>query len=91
MRLRTIVKALAVVVTSATLAAAAPIELVANGDFETGSLTGWTVTDQAGGSGTWFIGTPGSTTPMSGLPTAVNPAGGSFYAVTDQGGVVRTR
>ena len=87
MRLRTIlVKALAVVVTSASLAGAAPIELVTNGDFETGSFTGWTVTDQAGGSGNWFIDTPGSSTPMNGLPTAANPAGGSFYAVTDQGG-----
>ena len=53
-------KALAVVIASASLAVAAPIELVTNGDFETGSLTGWTVTDQAGGSGSWFIDTPGT-------------------------------
>jgi len=87
MRLRRIlVKALAVVITSASLAVAAPIELVTNGNFETGSLTGWTVTNQPGGSGSWYIDTPGSDTPVSGLPTAANPTGGSFYAVTDQGG-----
>ena len=85
MRLRTIlVKALAVVVTSASLAVAAPIELVTNGDFETGSFTGWTVTNQAGGEGDWFIDIPGTNTPLSDFQTAANPAGGSFYAVTDQ-------
>ena len=83
MRLRTIlVKALAAVITSASLAVAAPIELVTNGDFETGSFTGWEVTDQ--GSGTWLV-FSGATLPLSGLDT-VGPAGGNFYAVTDQGG-----
>jgi hypothetical protein len=81
-------KALAVVIASASLAVAAPIELVTNGDFETGSFTGWTVTDQAGSfsPGTWLIDTPGSLTPITGQLTEANPAGGSFYAVTDQGG-----
>ena len=66
---------------------AAPIELVTNGDFETGSFTGWTVTDQAGSFPRgWFIDTPGTATPLSGLLTEANPAGGSFYAVTDQDG-----
>ena len=83
MRLRTIlVKALAVVVASASLAVAAPIELVTNGDFETGDFTGWTVTNQ--GEGNWLIDIPGTATPLSGSQTAANPAGGSFYAVTDQ-------
>lgn len=87
MRLRTIlVKALAVVVTSASLAVAAPIELVTNGDFEAGDFTGWTVTNLAGSfpGSSWFIDIPGTDTPLSGNQTESNPAGGSFYAVTDQ-------
>lgn len=64
---------------------AAPIQLLTNGDFEIGTLAGWTVTDLAGGSGSWFIDDANGTTPSSGRST-VGPAGGSFYAVTDQSG-----
>ena len=60
--------------------------LLSNGDFETGTLAGWTELDQAGGSGTWYLGTPGANSPLSGYATAPNALGGSFYAVTDQGG-----
>lgn len=71
-----------------TASAALSVELLTNGDFETGTFAGWTVTDQVGGSGTWSIDTPGTTTPLSGFPTSA--AGGmphgSFYAVSDQGG-----
>ena len=63
-------------------------ELLTNGDFETGSFAGWSnntlpTSDPLGGI---FIDTPGTTTPSSGLPTAANAGGGSFYAVSDQGG-----
>jgi hypothetical protein len=68
------------------VAVAAPIELVTNGDFETGNFTGWTVTDLAGGVGSWFISVPGAITPQSGFATANNPGGGGSYAVTDQTG-----
>ncbi len=61
------------------------IELITNGDFETGTFAGWTVTDLPGGSGSWFIDDADGLTPFAGLPT-VGPAGGLFYAVTDQGG-----
>ena len=67
-------------------ALAVPGQLITNGDFETGSLGGWTVTDQAGGSGSFFSSTPGNPAPLSGEPTAPNPLGGSFYAVSDQTG-----
>ncbi len=67
-------------------APAGATELLVNGGFETGTFAGWTVTDQAGGSGTFFIGTPGTSTPNSGFATAANPTGGSFYAVSDQSG-----
>jgi len=61
-------------------------ELLTNGNFETGSFAGWTVTDLAGGTGSWFIDTPGTTSPVSTFATAANATGGSFYAVTDQTG-----
>ena len=49
-----------------------------------GPFAGWSVADQAGGSGSWFIDTDG-TAPISGLATA-GPASGTFYALTDQTG-----
>jgi hypothetical protein len=58
--------------------------LLTNGDFETGTPAGWTVTDLAGGSGSFFVSSD-LTTPLSGFPT-VGPAGGLFYAVSDQTG-----
>ena len=70
------------------IAQPATAAVLTNGDFESGSLSGWTVTDQAGGSGSWFADAPGTTTPFSGLSTS--GAGGSphgrTYAVSDQGG-----
>jgi hypothetical protein len=59
-------------------------ELIVNGGFETGDFTGWTVTDIAGGSGSFFVVT-GTSTPLSLLDT-VGAASGAFYAVSDQTG-----
>ncbi len=64
----------------------AAIGLLTNGDFETGGFTGWTVANQAGGNGDWFISTPVAPSPVSTAATAPNPAGGMFYAITDQTG-----
>ena len=59
-------------------------QLLTNGGFETGNFTGWTVVDQAGGlGGSSVIG--GLVSPISGFATA-GPAGGSWYAITDQTG-----
>jgi hypothetical protein len=60
--------------------------LLANGNFETGTLAGWTEEDEAGGTGSWYISTPGAASPISGYATANNPLGGNYYAVTDQTG-----
>jgi hypothetical protein len=59
-------------------------ELIVNGGFETGDLTGWTEVDQSGGSGSWSV-SSGTSSPQSGFATP-GPASGSFYALTDQTG-----
>ena len=66
------------------LTAKAGIQLLTNGDFETGSLAGWTVTSSVGSGGTWL---PDNSifTPLTGNPT-VGPKSGKWYAVTDQFG-----
>ena len=59
-------------------------ELITNGGFETGTLAGWSVFDQAGGFGSWFARNLPSG-PLSGLPT-VGPSSGMWYALTYQQG-----
>ena len=62
------------------------IELISNGNFETGNLSGWTIPifPAITNSGGWFVDAPGTTTPLSGHSTAGNGLGGNYYAVTDQ-------
>jgi len=61
-------------------------QLIVNGGFETGNLSGWTVATQPGSiAGSNFFAVSGTTTPQSGLSTA-GPASGSFYAVSDGSG-----
>src|SRR5438132_197835 len=78
-----VLAALALLLLGITGQARADTELIINGGFEAG-FAGWTVTDQAGGSGSWFTDTTTSS-PLSGFPTP-GPAGGLVYALTDQGG-----
>ncbi len=55
-------------------------ELVANGDFETGDLTGWTVTSGGGGA---IFALSGCCGPISGYPVPPPPQG-AYAAVVDQ-------
>lgn len=57
---------------------------VANGDFETGDLSGFTVANQAGGNGNWFS-YSGTTSPQTRAQIAAPPQG-NFAATTDQNG-----
>ena len=86
MKLRSICLAVTMAVVAVSTAQGAPVQLLTNGGFETGSYAGWTTTSQSGSGGSLNIDTPGTTTPQSGQSTAANGTGGAFYSVTDQGG-----
>ncbi len=77
--------------TALALAAACSIsanatELFTNGGFESGSLTGWTVTSTAGSDDS-FTADDTSQTLLNGWATA-GPDTGSWYAVSDGSGLV---
>jgi hypothetical protein len=83
MRLTRGITAVAALTLAMAVARPAAAQLITNGGFETG-LTGWTVLDQVGGSGSWYSQT-GTGSPLNGFPVAAPPQG-SFAAMTDQGG-----
>ena len=68
--------AIGALVTSSAFAA--PMELITNGDFETGNYSGWNPNVRPGSSGNLNISTPGANAPLSGSSTAANPFGGFF-------------
>ncbi|HBE57608.1 MAG TPA: hypothetical protein DEG17_16445 [Cyanobacteria bacterium UBA11149] len=57
---------------------------IVNGGFETGNFSGWTLVNQPGGSGNWFV-TSGSVSPQSAHSIPL-PTEGTKFAVTDQSG-----
>jgi hypothetical protein len=68
--------------TSPTANGTDPIDLIINGGFETGNISGWTLQDS--GSGTFVI-NDGSFVPLS-LDGPLPPFAGAFAVVSDQGG-----
>jgi len=71
-------------VLSLGVVARADVQLITNGDFETGSLGPWVATSSAG-SGGHFYENSGGATPLNGFPT-VGASGGTWYAVSDSFG-----
>ena len=61
-------------------------ELINNGGFETGDLSGWTVASTGGSDDAWFANNS-TVTNLNGYLT-VGPASGNWYAVTDGSGLV---
>jgi hypothetical protein len=62
--------------------AAPPVDLILNGDFETGNFAGWSVVNT--GSGSWVINNGTFVPPGPG--GALPPISGNFDAVSQQGG-----
>jgi hypothetical protein len=79
--------AAAAALAASVVPAHAGVNLLTNGNFETGDFTGWTTNVQANSSGGLFV-VPnnGGSSPLSGHPYALNPAGGNYFAITDQTG-----
>ena len=79
--MKVVFKILALMVLCMPLLANADTQLISNGGFETGSFSGWSTSNS--GNGNTFVSRVQYSITGFGTP---GPAGGSFYAVTDQGG-----
>ncbi|MGH9486248.1 MAG: hypothetical protein ACRD04_01485 [Terriglobales bacterium] len=81
--------ALALTVAFPLAAAASPLQLIQNGSFASGDLTGWTVTDAnngCGACGSWSVvaGTT-ATAALSNKPLpGTDPSGANYYALADE-------
>ncbi len=70
----------------ASAPAFAGTQLITNGGFETGDLTGWNTLGTASSDDLFYADNSGAT-PLNGFPTA-GPDSGSWYAVSDMSGLV---
>jgi hypothetical protein len=74
---------------AAGAAQAGVVELITNGDFETGDFTGWSTAKTPGSAGDFLIvpiSPTGTPSPVNAFPVPGNPAGGSFAAMSEQTG-----
>lgn len=76
----------AVMAALAETASAAPVQLISNGDFETGNLSGWTVNRTGDIDNDEYVIVNGGVVPASGHPTQVLSGGGNFVVASDQTG-----
>lgn len=65
------------------LPALASANLVVNGDFETGTLSGWHTKNEPSGTGSWFA-YSGTEDPLGGPATVPPPPQGNFAAIASQ-------
>lgn len=87
-RVRILLAACAAVATMLVAPAGAGAATVVNGDFETGTLTGWQVFNippEPEASGNWFA-YSGTVSPVGEAPEVPPPPAGKYAAITAQGG-----
>jgi hypothetical protein len=59
---------------------------VVNGGFETGNTSGWTVVNEAGGSGDWYVCSSDVEACSAPVPSNFPPPEGTYAAISSQGG-----
>ena len=84
MKFNTLMLATTMSVAALATPAMSATNLITNGNFETGTLAGWTLATS--GRGNWYVIGNGAGTTENGFGTPTLAGGGSFVAMTDQTG-----
>jgi hypothetical protein len=83
-RLMVLLAAMAVMVVG--YAGTALAATVVNGGFETGDTSGWTVVNEAGGFGDWYVCSSDVEACLAPIPSSFPPPEGTYAAISSQGG-----